>query len=160
MTVVGEIESAKIIRDKFQVYIDPLNPQALSEGQSLGYGFVNYVRPQDAEQAGTVLNGLPLQSKTIKVSFARPSSDAIKSAKWMHYNLMGRFLFLGWALCEVWLTLQRPLIEVGRDCPDLAPPLTALSIFLLGLVSLQMIKKDIILTGVFCSSVKQQFLGE
>lgn len=77
---VGEIESVKLIRDKSQVYIDPLNPQAPSKGQSLGYGFVNYVRPQDAEQAVNVLNGLRLQNKTIKVSFARPSSDAIKGA--------------------------------------------------------------------------------
>ncbi|TMW49331.1 hypothetical protein DOY81_005583 [Sarcophaga bullata] len=77
---VGEIESVKLIRDKSQGFIDPLNPQASSKGQSLGYGFVNYVRPQDAEQAVNVLNGLRLQNKTIKVSFARPSSDAIKGA--------------------------------------------------------------------------------
>ncbi|XP_037935342.1 protein elav isoform X2 [Teleopsis dalmanni] len=77
---VGEIESVKLIRDKSQVFMDPLNPQGATKGQSLGYGFVNYVRPQDAEQAVNVLNGLRLQNKTIKVSFARPSSDAIKGA--------------------------------------------------------------------------------
>lgn len=77
---VGEIESVKLIRDKSQAFIDPLNPTAPSKGQSLGYGFVNYVRGQDAEQAVNVLNGLRLQNKTIKVSFARPSSDAIKGA--------------------------------------------------------------------------------
>ncbi|XP_067635875.1 protein elav isoform X2 [Eurosta solidaginis] len=77
---VGEIESVKLIRDKSQGFLDPLNPQGGSKGQSLGYGFVNYVRPQDAEQAVNVLNGLRLQNKTIKVSFARPSSDAIKGA--------------------------------------------------------------------------------
>ena len=38
-------------------------------GQSLGYGFVNYVRPEDAEKAITTLNGLRLQNKTIKVTF-------------------------------------------------------------------------------------------
>ncbi|XP_013105304.1 protein elav isoform X2 [Stomoxys calcitrans] len=76
---VGEIESVKLIRDKGQPFLDPLNPQA-TKGQSLGYGFVNYVRPQDAEQAVNVLNGLRLQNKTIKVSFARPSSEAIKGA--------------------------------------------------------------------------------
>lgn len=37
-------------------------------GQSLGYGFVNYVRPEDAEKAINTLNGLRLQNKTIKVS--------------------------------------------------------------------------------------------
>lgn len=49
-------------------------------GQSLGYGFVNYVRAEDADKAINTFNGLRLQNKTIKVSFARPSSDAIKGA--------------------------------------------------------------------------------
>ncbi|KAA0184966.1 hypothetical protein HAZT_HAZT006722 [Hyalella azteca] len=48
--------------------------------QSLGYGFVNYVRTDDAERAISQLNGLRLQNKTIKVSYARPSSEAIKGA--------------------------------------------------------------------------------
>ncbi|MEQ2277105.1 ELAV-like protein 1, partial [Xenotaenia resolanae] len=47
---------------------------------SLGYGFVNYLNPSDAERAISTLNGLRLQSKTIKVSYARPSSDTIKDA--------------------------------------------------------------------------------
>ena len=37
-------------------------------GQSLGYGFVNYKRPEDAEKAINTLNGLRLQNKTIKVT--------------------------------------------------------------------------------------------
>ncbi|CAK6983116.1 LOW QUALITY PROTEIN: ELAV-like protein 1-B [Scomber scombrus] len=64
---VGDVESAKLIRDKVA-------------GHSLGYGFVNFVNPNDAERAISTLNGLRLQSKTIKVSFARPSSDTIKDA--------------------------------------------------------------------------------
>ncbi|XP_068999942.1 ELAV-like protein 1-B isoform X1 [Embiotoca jacksoni] len=64
---VGDVESAKLIRDKVA-------------GHSLGYGFVNFVNPNDAERAISTLNGLRLQSKTIKVSFARPSSDMIKDA--------------------------------------------------------------------------------
>ena len=36
-------------------------------GQSLGYGFVNYVATKDAEKAIVTLNGLRLQNKTIKV---------------------------------------------------------------------------------------------
>ncbi|XP_035654972.1 ELAV-like protein 1 isoform X2 [Oncorhynchus keta] len=64
---IGEVESAKLIRDKVA-------------GHSLGYGFVNYVNASDAERAINTLNGLRLQSKTIKVSFARPSSDGIKDA--------------------------------------------------------------------------------
>jgi RNA recognition motif-containing protein len=40
---------------------------SLSLGQSLGYGFVNYIDPKDAEKAINTLNGLRLQTKTIKV---------------------------------------------------------------------------------------------
>ena len=43
-------------------------------GQSLGYGFVNYVDPKDAEKAINTLNGLRLQTKTIKV---RVNSDRL-----------------------------------------------------------------------------------
>ncbi|KFD47998.1 hypothetical protein M513_11126 [Trichuris suis] len=64
---IGEIESCKLVRDK-------------TSGQSLGYGFVNYAHPEDAQRAVKTLNGLPLQAKTIKVSYARPSSDMIKGA--------------------------------------------------------------------------------
>ena len=39
----------------------------LKAGQSLGYGFVNYHRAEDAEKAINTLNGLRLQNKTIKV---------------------------------------------------------------------------------------------
>lgn len=39
-------------------------------GQSLGYGFVNYLRQEDAYKAVTSLNGLRLQNKTIKVRFS------------------------------------------------------------------------------------------
>jgi ELAV like protein 2/3/4 len=64
---LGEIESCKLIRDK-------------STGQSLGYGFVNYKLPENAQKAIECLNGLRLQNKTIKVSYARPSSESIKDA--------------------------------------------------------------------------------
>jgi ELAV like protein 2/3/4 len=78
---VGEVESVKLVRDKNNIPFppNPLNPNSL-RGQSLGYGFVNYRRTQDAEQAVNVLNGLRLQNKVIKVSFARPSSESIKGA--------------------------------------------------------------------------------
>uniref|UniRef100_A0A8C9XVM3 ELAV like neuron-specific RNA binding protein 4 n=1 Tax=Sander lucioperca TaxID=283035 RepID=A0A8C9XVM3_SANLU len=52
---IGEIESCKLVRDKIT-------------GQSLGYGFVNYIDPKDAEKAINTLNGLRLQTKTIKVT--------------------------------------------------------------------------------------------
>jgi len=65
---IGEVESCKLIRDK------------VTAGQSLGYGFVNYQLADDATKAIQTLNGLRLQNKTIKVSYARPSSEAIKGA--------------------------------------------------------------------------------
>ncbi|CAK8685555.1 unnamed protein product [Clavelina lepadiformis] len=64
---IGELESCKLIRDKLT-------------GQSLGYGFVNYIKACDAEKAIHSLNGLRMQQKTIKVSFARPSTPLIKDA--------------------------------------------------------------------------------
>ena len=39
----------------------------IKAGQSLGYGFVNYHRADDATKAIQTLNGLRLQNKTIKV---------------------------------------------------------------------------------------------
>ncbi|KAG9467375.1 hypothetical protein GDO78_015070 [Eleutherodactylus coqui] len=55
---IGEVESAKLIRDKVA-------------GHSLGYGFVNYLNAKDAERAINTLNGLRLQSKTIKQCLSR-----------------------------------------------------------------------------------------
>nr|NP_001298969.1 ELAV-like protein 1 [Papilio xuthus]BAM19862.1 RNA-binding protein [Papilio xuthus] len=72
---VGEVESCKLIRDKVTVF-----PDHILNGQSLGYAFVNYHKAEDAEKAVNTLNGLRLQNKVIKVSYARPSSDAIKGA--------------------------------------------------------------------------------
>ncbi|GAB0089751.1 protein elav-like [Sergentomyia squamirostris] len=76
---IGELESCKLIRDKVTVFPATGNP-ALQQGQSLGYGFVNYQKAEDAEKAINTLNGLRLQNKIIKVSFARPSSESIKGA--------------------------------------------------------------------------------
>ncbi|XP_077326474.1 ELAV-like protein 3 isoform X3 [Lithobates pipiens] len=105
---IGEIESCKLVRDKITVGKQgknkdcrlPMNPhtagvatpptfpyiggggqlQVEDKGQSLGYGFVNYVDPNDADKAINTLNGLKLQTKTIKVSYARPSSASIRDA--------------------------------------------------------------------------------
>ncbi|XP_063220354.1 ELAV-like protein 1 isoform X1 [Bacillus rossius redtenbacheri] len=76
---IGEVESCKLIRDKV-TDTDSEPYSSLLGRQSLGYGFVNYHRPEDAEKAINTLNGLRLQNKTIKVSYARPSSEAIKGA--------------------------------------------------------------------------------
>ena len=46
-------------------------------GQSLGYGFVNYKRQEDAAKAIQTLNQLRLQNKTIKVCVTITSVDCI-----------------------------------------------------------------------------------
>ncbi|EMP33542.1 ELAV-like protein 4 [Chelonia mydas] len=58
----------------------PVGRGRINSWQSLGYGFVNYIDPKDAEKAINTLNGLRLQTKTIKVSYARPSSASIRDA--------------------------------------------------------------------------------
>ncbi|XP_041359055.1 ELAV-like protein 1-B isoform X1 [Gigantopelta aegis] len=87
---IGEVESCKLIRDKptvagtFSNAKEDIYKRALKADfklcQSLGYGFVNYKRADDADKAINTLNGLRLQNKTIKVSLARPSSETIKGA--------------------------------------------------------------------------------
>ncbi|XP_021955082.1 ELAV-like protein 3 isoform X11 [Folsomia candida] len=77
---IGEVESCKLIRDKITDNSGSNQDASIVSGQSLGYGFVNYHRAEDAEKAINTLNGLRLQNKTIKVSYARPSSEAIKGA--------------------------------------------------------------------------------
>jgi ELAV/HuD family splicing factor len=71
---IGTIESCKLVRYK-------------TTGQSLVYGFVNFIRTEDAEKAVKTMNGLRLQNKTIKVSFARPSSESIKFSNLYISNL-------------------------------------------------------------------------
>ena len=66
-SAVGRVQSCKLIKDK------------LSQ-TSLGYAFVNYFTAEEAEKAIQSLNGLLLENKTVKVSYARPSSASIKNA--------------------------------------------------------------------------------
>ncbi|KAF5405588.1 hypothetical protein PHET_00847 [Paragonimus heterotremus] len=64
---IGKLSSCKLIRDR-------------ASGQSLGYGFVNFVHASDAERAIKLLNRTRVQNKIIKVSHARPSCESIKGA--------------------------------------------------------------------------------
>lgn len=64
---IGRVQSCKVIKDKLNQI-------------SLGYAFVNYYTSEDAKKAIDNLNGLPVQNKNIKVSYARPSSTTIKNA--------------------------------------------------------------------------------
>uniref|UniRef100_A0A7N8WTW8 ELAV like neuron-specific RNA binding protein 4 n=1 Tax=Mastacembelus armatus TaxID=205130 RepID=A0A7N8WTW8_9TELE len=78
---IGEIESCKLVRDKIT-------------GQSLGYGFVNYIDPKDAEKAINTLNGLRLQTKTIKVtdtSYKYNYNPQINRCQWCSVLLPNRF---------------------------------------------------------------------
>lgn len=61
----GDVESCRLIRDK-------------ETRQSLGYAFINYHKAEDAEKAVNKLNRLKIHNKTLKVSYARPSSTSIK----------------------------------------------------------------------------------
>uniref|UniRef100_F6Y5H7 RRM domain-containing protein n=1 Tax=Ciona intestinalis TaxID=7719 RepID=F6Y5H7_CIOIN len=63
---VGAVTSARIIRDK-------------QSGYSFGYGFVDYVKPEDADKAIQQLNGHPIQHKTIKVAFSKPAGADSKN---------------------------------------------------------------------------------
>ncbi|XP_063681187.1 ELAV-like protein 1 [Bolinopsis microptera] len=63
----GPVENVKIVRKK-------------PEGHSLGYAFVKYVCPGDAQKAICRFNGYRLQNKILKVSVARPSCSEIKDA--------------------------------------------------------------------------------
>ena len=64
---IGPLESCKLIKHK-------------ATRVSLGYAFVNYVNAHDAMRAIDSLGGMKLTTKTIKVSYARPSSNEIKNA--------------------------------------------------------------------------------
>ena len=63
--VVSEQIEVINLRSRFKSFSFPLFGIS---GQSLGYGFVNYIDPKDAEKAINTLNGLRLQTKTIKVT--------------------------------------------------------------------------------------------
>ncbi|XP_065334879.1 sex-lethal homolog [Cloeon dipterum] len=71
---VGTIDSCKVMKD-------------FKTGYSYGFGFVNYVSEDDALKAINTLNGLQVQNKQIKVSYARPSSDEIKNTNLYITNL-------------------------------------------------------------------------
>lgn len=70
----GEILMTKVVRDK-------------NTKKSLGYGFVKFLREEDAIFAIERLNGFSLGSKILKVSIARPPSLEIRNCKLYVTNL-------------------------------------------------------------------------
>jgi len=59
----------------------------LQTGYSYGFGFVNYQRADDAIRAIQTLNGLQIQNKRIKVSYARPPGEDRKETNLYVTNL-------------------------------------------------------------------------
>lgn len=57
-----------MLSDKFPpIVVSTFMLFLISTGQSLGYGFVNYKTPDDADKAIRTLNQLKIKNKTIKV---------------------------------------------------------------------------------------------
>jgi len=73
---VGPIFSAKVMRNK-------------ATGYSFGYGFVNYLKAEDAQRAINELNGHAIQNKRLKVAPCRrgEGNDEIKNANLYVANL-------------------------------------------------------------------------
>ncbi|XP_033337937.1 protein sex-lethal isoform X3 [Megalopta genalis] len=71
---IGPVESCRVMRD-------------YKSGYSYGFGFVNYAKAEDAATAINTLNGLQVQNKRLKVSFARPSGEEIKETNLYVTNL-------------------------------------------------------------------------
>jgi len=58
----GPIERVKLMTDK-------------RTGQSASYGFVKFVKEEDAKKAIEGLNGKPLETKTLRVDYSHPHTD-------------------------------------------------------------------------------------
>ncbi|KAK3587190.1 hypothetical protein CHS0354_016886 [Potamilus streckersoni] len=71
---IGPIKNSKIVRDKVT-------------GNSFGFGFVEYESETDAQRAIQTLDGLPLQTKRLKVAIAKPGSENIKGCNIYVRNL-------------------------------------------------------------------------
>ena len=70
----GEIAGAKVVKDKVS-------------RKSLGYGFVKFVKDDDASAAIEGKNGYSMGHKKLKVSLARPPSVEIRNCKLYITNL-------------------------------------------------------------------------
>ena len=70
----GDIAAVKIVKDKYSK-------------KSLGFGFVKFVKDEDAQAAIESKNGFLLGPKRLKVSLARPASEEIKNCKLYITNL-------------------------------------------------------------------------
>ncbi|XP_037077190.1 sex-lethal homolog [Pollicipes pollicipes] len=71
---VGAIKQCRVMRN-------------MQTGYSFGYGFVEFINPDDADKAIALLDGLRVQNKRIKVSYARPPGQDIKDTNLYIQNL-------------------------------------------------------------------------
>jgi RNA recognition motif-containing protein len=74
----GDIAVAKVVKDKISK-------------KSLGYGFVKFLREEDAASAIESKNGFLMGHKKLKVSLARPPSTEIRNCKLYITNLPKEF---------------------------------------------------------------------
>ncbi|CAF0885654.1 unnamed protein product [Didymodactylos carnosus] len=63
---MGSVKLCKLVTDR-------------STGHSMGYGFIEYVTPEDAIKAIDKYNGYRIEHKTLKVSYAQPKSGGTSS---------------------------------------------------------------------------------
>ena len=66
-SAIGPVKNCKLVRDH-------------GTGISLGYAFLEYYNPEDAQRAILKLDKCRIQNKTLRVSYSRPSSSDIKNA--------------------------------------------------------------------------------
>lgn len=99
---IGPVESCRVMKDYKVIlhvmFLSPFPPLLYGActmlilafaqtGYSYGFGFVNYTKAEDAATAINTLNGLQVQNKRLKVSFARPSGEEIKETNLYVTNL-------------------------------------------------------------------------
>ena len=77
----------------------PADVACLCAGQSLGYGFVNYIKACDADKAIQSLNGLRMQQKTIKVA------NLFRFSPYFRISLIFSTVFLQLAILDTNLCL-------------------------------------------------------
>lgn len=75
---IGPLKNCRIMRDKNTNY-------------SFGFGFADFMNPDDAERAILQLNNMQVQHKRIKVAYARPPGEDIKETNLYITNIPRHF---------------------------------------------------------------------
>lgn len=82
----------KILHDTFSIYgsIQSAKVQTNAEGQSLGYGYVAFDTPEDAERAIREANGSSIQGQVVQVEAFKPRSERASQDKSKFTNVYAR----------------------------------------------------------------------